>query len=498
MSAPAPLQPRSHRDPWRDTLLPLLLLVGDAVVTFAGLSLGYYLRYESAVGSIGLEVPDATFGLYLPLLLMGVALLIAAFNQFGLYDSRLLLRRYQSLNAILKGAGFWLVAYLGVSLVLKFDPPISRLFVVIAFVCVVVLLYAWRSIVYGIVTRPALLIRLRRRAVLVGWNDDARALAAEIAVDSAHPYVLSGVVNFPGTSAPFSTSDQGGDYQLDRGARSTAVRRLGTTADLEAILQREAVDLLIMTRLDVPRVEVQRIVELCERAYVEWKIVPSTFDIFLSGLRLQTVGRVPVLGVEALAITRFVNRIAKRLMDLSGALAGLVLSAPLLLALAIAIKVQSPGGPVLFRQTRIGSGHRPFTLYKLRSMAPDAASSDHAAQSTGRNDPRLLGIGRFLRRWNLDELPQFWNVVRGEMSLVGPRPERPFHVDHLSTTIPHYLPRHLAKPGMTGWAQVNGLRGDTSIEQRIQHDIYYIENWSLWLDVQILLLTLVRWRDPHA
>jgi exopolysaccharide biosynthesis polyprenyl glycosylphosphotransferase len=495
MTAAAPLKPRSHRDPWRDTLVPLLLLVGDSAVTFAGLSLGYFLRYETVVGSIGLDVPDATFSRYLPLLLMGVALLIAAFNHFGLYDSRLLLRRYQSLNAILKGAGFWLLAYLGVSLVLKFDPPISRLFVVLAFVCVVALLYAWRSAVYATVTRTALLSRLRRRAVLVGWNDDARALAREVAADSAHPYVLAGVVRFPGTAAPFAVGEA--RLPIDEAGTLTA-RSLGSTDDLEAILQREAVDLLIMTRLDVPRTEVQRIVELCERAYVEWKIVPSTFDIFLSGLRLQTVGRVPVLGVESLAIARLVNRIAKRLLDLAGAAVGLTLSAPLLLALALVIKAQSPGGPVLFRQTRIGARHRPFTLYKLRSMAPDAAASDHAAQSTARNDPRLLPIGRFLRRWNLDELPQFWNVLRGEMSLVGPRPERPYHVDQLSTTVPHYLPRHLAKPGMTGWAQVNGLRGNTSIEQRIQHDIYYIENWSLWLDVQILLLTLARWRDPQA
>ncbi len=498
MPAASSSQPRQRRDPWRDTLLPLLLLGGDALVTFGGLSLGYVLRYETAVGSIGLDVPDATFARYLPLLLMGVALLIAAFNQFGLYDSRLLLRRYQSLNAILKGAGFWLVAYLGVSLVLKFDPPISRLFVVIAFACVVALLYAWRSLVYGLVTRPAWLARLRRRAVLVGWNDDARALAAEIAVDTAHPYVLAGVVHFPGTAAPFEPPAPDATGHVGGNRVGGQVRRLGTTAELEAILQREAVDLLIMTRLDVPRADVQRIVELCERAYVEWKIVPSTFDIFLSGLRLQTVGRVPVLGVEALAIRRLVNRIAKRLVDLAGASVGLVLSAPLLVLLAAVIKRQSPDGPVLFRQTRIGAGHRPFTLYKLRSMAPDAAARDHAAQSTARNDPRILPIGRFLRRWNLDELPQFWNVLRGEMSLVGPRPERPYHVDQLSSTVPHYLPRHLAKPGMTGWAQVNGLRGDTSIEQRIQHDIYYIENWSLWLDIQIMLLTLVRWRDPHA
>ncbi len=484
----APRPHHKHRDPWRDTLLPLFLLMGDMLATFGGLSLGYYLRYESAVGGIGIEVPDATFARYLPLLLMGVALLITAFNQFGLYDSRLLLRRYQSLNAILKGAGFWLVAYLGLSLVLKFDPPISRLFVILAFACVVGLLYVWRSAAYAMVTRPALLARLRRRAVLVGWGDDARSLAAEIERDTTHPYVLAGVVTFPGTAAPF---------EPPAGTPAPgSIRGLGTTAELEKILADEAVDLLIMTRLDVPRADIQRIVTICERAYVEWKIVPSTFDIFLSGLRLQTVGKVPVLGVDELAIAKLFNRMAKRAIDLVGAVIGLVLATPLILILALLIKRESPGGPVFFRQIRIGAGHRPFTLFKLRSMAPDAAASDHVNQSTVRNDPRLLRLGAWMRRWNLDELPQFWNVLKGEMSLVGPRPERPHHVDQLSTTIPHYLPRHLAKPGMTGWAQVNGLRGDTSIEQRIQHDIYYIENWNLWLDVQILMLTLVRWKTP--
>jgi lipopolysaccharide/colanic/teichoic acid biosynthesis glycosyltransferase len=163
--------------------------------------------------------------------------------------------------------------------------------------------------------------------------------------------------------------------------------------------------------------------------------------------------------------------------------------------LAILIRRESPG-PLLFGQQRIGVGHRPFTMWKLRSMRPDAPGQDDLHQSTTGNDPRVLRIGRFMRRWNLDELPQFWNVLRGEMSLVGPRPERPYHVDRLSASIPHYLPRHRVKPGMTGWAQVNHLRGSSDLAARIQHDICYIENWSLWLDLQILLLTFVRWRNP--
>ena len=204
-----------------------------------------------------------------------------------------------------------------------------------------------------------------------------------------------------------------------------------------------------------------------------------------------------MLGVEELAINRLFNRMLKRAVDIVGAFLGLIFGLPVLALLAVLIKRESPGGPVLFRQTRLGTDQRTFNLWKLRSMQPGAEAQDHLQQSTARHDARLLRIGAWMRRWNLDEIPQFWNVLKGQMSLVGPRPERPLHVDRLSAEIPHYLPRHLVKPGMTGWAQVNGLRGGSSITQRIQHDIYYIENWSLWLDVQILLLTFVRWKNAY-
>ena len=479
--------PRASSQSLRETVVPLVLVAGDTLVTFAGLALGWWLRYASPIARLGLDVPNAAFPQYLPLLLVGVALLIGAFAQFGLYDARLLLRRYQSLSAILKGTVFWLVAYLGVSLVLKFDPPISRLFVIVAFVCVIALLYTWRTLAYQGVARSALLGRLRRRAILLGWNEDARALAAEIARDPAHPFALAGCIRLPvDTNAPFDLPPR------------EICPTLGEVAELEAILLRERADLLIATRLNLPRPEMRRIVETCERTYVEWKIVPGAFDIFLTGLRLQTIGRVPVLGVEELAINRLFNRVLKRTFDLAAALVGLVLGAPVMLGLAVLIKRESPDGPVFFRQTRVGAGHRPFTLWKLRSMAPGAELTDDAQQSTSRRDPRLLQIGAFMRRWNLDELPQFWNILRGDMSLVGPRPERPHHVDQLAGSIPHYLPRHLVKPGLTGWAQVHGLRGDSDLARRIQHDIYYIENWSFWLDVQIVLLTFVRWRDTNA
>jgi exopolysaccharide biosynthesis polyprenyl glycosylphosphotransferase len=459
----------------RKVVLPGMLVVGDTFVAFASLALGYVLRYHSALGTIGIDVPDATFTEYLPLLLIGAAFLLASYAHLGLYEERLLLRKLQSVNVIIKGTTFWFVAYLSLSLVLKFQPPISRLFVVIAYVCVIVGMFGWRSLAYTLLTRPAWRERLRQRVAVLGWNDEARALVAELQASPAHPYRFCGAIPLPGDDPP--------------------PERLGVPAELGEILRRNQIDVLIAARTDLPREHLMRAVEACERAYVEWKIIPSSFQIMLSGLRLQTIGRLPILGVEDIKLERLFHRGAKRLLDLAGALVGLVLSVPVVAVLAWRIRAESPG-PILFRQIRIGANNRPFTLYKLRSMRPDASATDDIHQSTTRRDPRLLKIGAFMRKWNLDELPQFWNVLRGDMSLVGPRPERPYHVDRLSVEIPHYLPRHLVKPGMTGWAQINGLRGDTDLAARVQHDIYYIENWSLWLDLQILALTLVRWKNP--
>ena len=468
--------PASHT--LRDTTLPALLLAGDTLVAFAGLALGYWLRYHSALGALGLAVPDAQFGHYLPLLLVGVIFLIGAFAQQGLYDGRMLLRKQHSLNLLARGTVFWVAVYLTFSLVIKFDPPISRLFVVIAAVVTLGLLWLWRELIYRFLTRPTLLPQLQRRVALLGWNPAALGLVNEVKKSRAHPYTIAGSID-DGT-----------------GAAGNPLPRLGAMDELAAVLHRERIDVLIAAHLDIPADRLREITATCEQAYVEWKIVPAAFPIFLTGLRLQTVGSIPVIGVEDLPISRLFNRVAKRLLDLTGALVGLAVSAPVLAVLAAWIKAESPAGPVFFRQTRVGAGHREFTLYKLRSMRPDAATSDDDHQSTRRGDPRLLRIGAFLRRWNLDELPQYWNVLRGDMSLVGPRPERPHHVEQLSAIIPHYLPRHLVNPGMTGWAQVNGLRGDTDLAERIRYDIYYIENWSLWLDCQILLLTFLRWRSP--
>ncbi len=466
----------------RQFTLPCVLLVGDVVFAAIGICLAWWLRYHTRFEALGIPVADADFEDYVPLVLVGVALLAGTYAQMGLYDERLLLRRYQSLAIVLRGTVFWLLAYLGLSLVLWFDPPISRLFIVVAFVTVVVLNYLWRWTFYVAISRRPLLERIQLRVAMLGWNEDARRLVKEIGDQPAHPYQVIGLITEDATASALSRGD-------------LPVPVLGPLNDLESVLRTHLIDVLIVAHLDFPGEMMRRIADTCERTYTAFKIIPGVFEVFISGLRMQTIGNVPVLGVEDLAITKLFNRIMKRVFDLVAAVCGLILSAPALALGALFVKLESPG-PAFFGQERIGANHRRFLMWKLRSMRLDAPASDHISVSTAEDDPRLLRVGRFLRRWNIDELPQFWNVLRGDMSLVGPRPERPFHVERLSTEIAHYLPRHVVRPGMTGWAQINGLRGGTDVAKRIQYDIYYIENWSIWLDTQIALLTLVRWRNP--
>jgi len=221
---------------------------------------------------------------------------------------------------------------------------------------------------------------------------------------------------------------------------------------------------------------------------VSLRMIPWSSDIWTDGLTVHVVDGVPLIGLKDLRIDRSGNRIARRIVDIAGALVGLILSAPLIAIMAVLIKRESPG-PVFYRQTRLGLRDKPFQIIKLRSMRLDA-EKEKGAVWTVENDPRRLKIGEFMRKWNIDELPQFWNVLVGEMSLVGPRPERPEFVGEFRDSVNYYNLRHCCKPGVTGWAAVHGLRGNTSLKDRLDFDLYYIEHWSLLLDFKIMLMTL--------
>ncbi|MFO7871139.1 MAG: undecaprenyl-phosphate glucose phosphotransferase [Kiritimatiellia bacterium] len=270
---------------------------------------------------------------------------------------------------------------------------------------------------------------------------------------------------------------------------------LGTVEELGSVISEHRVDQVILVNSSPGREKIVDIILMCERNLIAFNMVPDLFRVMTSTMDVQSLNDIPLLGLSRWPLDYFWNRLLKRAEDITGSAVGLLLAGPVIALAAVAVKAVSPG-PVFYKQERCGEGGKTFTLYKLRTMPVDA-EADTGPVWTVENDPRRTRLGALLRRLNLDELPQLWNVLKGEMSLVGPRPERPHFVEQFKENIMHYMQRHVSKPGMTGWAQINGLRGNTSISERLKYDLYYLENWSLAFDFKILLRTFFANRNAY-
>ena len=313
-----------------------------------------------------------------------------------------------------------------------------------------------------------------KRILIAGTGDMARHVVDKMLEHSDLGYRIVGFVD----------DRAGGDHLGYRG-----LPLLGTLAEVKEIFRREHVDELYVALPLDQHVKMLDLIEVANREYIAVKVVPDLLQVIALRARLEDLDGVPIININDVPL-QGLNSAIKRVIDVAIAVVALVgLSLPFAIIAAL-IKATSTGS-VFYRQERMGLDGRPFSVYKFRSMLEDA-ERDTGPVWTRKNDPRRTRVGSVLRRFSLDELPQLWNVVRGDMSLVGPRPERPFFVEQFRQHVPQYMLRHKVKSGMTGWAQVNGWRGDTSIEKRIEYDLYYIEHWSVGLDFKILWLTVVR------
>ena len=261
---------------------------------------------------------------------------------------------------------------------------------------------------------------------------------------------------------------------------------IGVYNDIPNLIDDLQVEQVIVAQADYRRGELVELINLCQRGKVDIKVYPDMFSYMAGDLNVDDLGGTPLLTVRDIALRGWKLSL-KRAMDLFGAGLGLILLSPFMLITALLIRLESRGS-VVYWQVRMGLDGRPFPMFKFRSMRQDAESNGRTW--TIENDERVTRLGRYMRRSNWDEIPQLINVLLGQMSLVGPRPERPMYVQQFQQEIPGYMARHREKAGMTGWAQINGLRGDTSIAQRTELDRYYVENWSLWLDVVIIIRTI--------
>lgn len=259
---------------------------------------------------------------------------------------------------------------------------------------------------------------------------------------------------------------------------------------LERILEGNELDEVVIALRAEDYGKLERIVDVCEKAGVHTKMIPDFGNVISTRPYIEDVQGIPVIHVRRVPLNIMRNRVAKRAVDLIGATVAIILFSPVML-LTVLVVALTEEGSVIYRQERVRLHNQVFYMYKFRSMIMQDEEKEKAEWST-RNDPRITPVGKLIRRTSIDELPQLFNVLKGEMSLVGPRPERPQFVQKFRDEIPRYMVKHQVRPGMTGWAQINGYRGDTSIEKRIEYDLYYIENWTMIFDMKILILTIFK------
>ncbi|MGB6223127.1 sugar transferase [Haloferula sp.] len=476
-SIPRPFSLRHRQRPWvAHQKLVALSFFGDAAVVFMSLLVAYLVRFETGMREVGVHDPAMDLGSYLGHVLIGGVLLQFLLVNFRLHDPRNYLAIRRTIVVILKSCVIWLVAFLGLTLTLKIDPPISRIFCLVGAVFCSATLVGWRWILYCIVRQEGIADALRQKALFVGWNSECQRAMARFNEGRAHRVSVIGAV-------------QGSNSQFDEQPPSD-VPVLGDYENIRTILRDSGTDLVMAVDGSLSREDMLELAETCGKEFVDFKLIPSCFQVLVSGLQLESIHGMPVLGIGKLPLHYAFNNAAKRCMDVVGGLLGLIIFAPVMAVFAAAVYLESRGS-VVYRQRRIGLNGAPFDILKIRSMKLDA-ESESGPGWTVKDDPRRLKVGGFMRKWNIDELPQFWNVVKGDMSLVGPRPERPELIEGFKEEIRHYNVRHNVKPGVTGWAQVHGLRGDTCLKERIKFDLDYIENWNFFLDFQIMVMTFFK------
>jgi len=310
--------------------------------------------------------------------------------------------------------------------------------------------------------------------LLVGYSRAAEEYITRIQLNPQWGYVVRGIL----------------DDKIPRGTEYKGIKVLGRIDNLMVILPENKLDEIAVTLALEEYNRLEAIVNLCEKSGVHTKFIPDYNSVIPSKPYTEDLNGLPVINIRHLPLSNTLNGIIKRAMDLAGSFFVLIVFTPVMLLTALLVKLSSPG-PIIYKQERVGLHNKKFQMYKFRTMEIQSPEEAQTGWTT-KNDPRVTKIGKVLRKTSLDEFPQLINVFKGDMSLVGPRPERPFFVEKFKEEIPRYMIKHQVRPGITGWAQINGYRGDTSIRRRIECDLFYIENWTIGLDIKILFLTVFK------
>ncbi len=446
-----------------------LMVVIDVGITAASFVLAYGFKFYILNDGPGIGVLPV--GEYINLLPFVLPFYAVIYYACGVYAPKRTVRRRFEIFGIIKANTIGIVALIIALYMIIREINFSR--------SVIAFFYIFNV---GITSGFRLALRrglrtIRRKGynlkhiLLVGYSRAAEEYIDRLTDNPQWGYVACGIL----------------DDHIPAGTVYKGVKVLGRLGNLEVILPENKLDEIAISLSLQDYDHLEGIVATCEKSGVHTKFIPDYNSLIPSRPYTEDLMGLPVINIRYVPLTNTGNIIIKRIVDVCGAVCGMALTSPLMLLAALLIKLTSPG-PVIFRQERVGLHNKPFYMYKFRTMERQVPGEEKKAW-TVRNDPRVTPVGKFLRRTSLDELPQLFNILRGDMSLVGPRPERPLYVEKFKEEIPRYMVKHQVRPGLTGWAQVNGLRGDTSIRKRVEYDIYYIENWTVWFDFKIILMT---------
>lgn len=448
-----------------------LQVVIDAFV----IALSYFLAWviKFYVPFLNDNVGRLPFRVYMSALLFIVPGYLILNYAFNMYTPKRMQGRRLELSNIIKANTIGMFLFVGVLYLVK-QIDFSRHVIFIFYVVNIFLETLSRNLIRLGLRQMRSKGYNQKHVLLVGYSRAAEEYIDRILANPQWGYKVRGIL----------------DDHIEAGTEYKGIKALGRIANLMVILPQNHLDEIAITLGLNEYYRLEQIVALCEKSGVHTKFIPDYNRIIPTKPYTEDILGLPVINIRYVPLSNTFNALIKRIMDLGGALAAIVLFSPVMLFSVIMIKLTSPG-PLIYKQERVGLHNRNFMMYKFRSMDVQPPEEEKKAW-TVKDDPRVTNFGKFMRKTSIDELPQLFNVLRGEMSLVGPRPERPFFVEKFREEIPRYMIKHQVRPGLTGWAQVNGYRGNTSIRKRIEYDLYYIENWTIGLDIKILFLTVFK------
>ena len=449
-------------------LLKIILLTGDCLFVFVSIITAYYLRFYGNIIQVKYGIPEIKYYIYMsPVVIL---LYLLSFNYAGLYRDMERKSVVDIFIYVLISSFFAAVISLSLTFFVR-TFSFSRIVMILMWVLSVVFLLIWRIVYksfYLYMYKKEIIIQ---KILLIGATDISASLIERINLTYGNGYKIVGIL----------------DDKLKNKKEFKKIKVLGKIKDANKIVIKYDIDEIF---IGIPDFDRKKLTEMIlENEGINIKIVSDILGLMTKNIDYDEMFGIPVFSIREIPLDKMRNRIIKRTFDFIFSFIILILLLPFLIVIALLIKLTSRG-PVFYKQERVSRGGKIFNIYKFRTMTVEAEKNTGPVWAN-KDDARVTAIGKILRRLSMDEIPQLFNVLRGEMSLVGPRPERPVFVEKFKDIIPRYLERHKVKAGITGWAQVNGLRGNTSLQERINYDLYYIENWSLLFDIKIILRTVL-------